>query len=128
MLLDYQLVVVKMLNESLGKNQIVTAGRDELEEVAVEQLCIGYSVYAQVLAYVGYLVGVINAGDAITELPGKVDHVVAGHATDLDGISAAGASQKLFQDGMMFKNRPLVRFGRRQMRPCRIPKLSSGSV
>jgi hypothetical protein len=44
-----------MLNESLRENQIVSSGRNELEEIALEQLGVGYAVKAQVLRTYGIL-------------------------------------------------------------------------
>jgi hypothetical protein len=46
---DDKLVVVKVLDESLGKDKIVLLWRNEPEEIAVKQLRVGYIVKEEVL-------------------------------------------------------------------------------
>src|ERR1022692_3535095 len=122
MLLDDQFIVVKMLNESLGENQIVSSGRHELEKIAFEQLGVGYAVKTQVLPDIRHFIGVINAGDAISEFLGKVNHVVARYATDLDCLSAPGLCQEPREYRMMLEDRALIALPRWQIPPRRIQK------
>src|ERR1017187_4787589 len=121
MLLDDQFIVVKMLNESLGENQIVSSGRHELEKIAFEQLGVGHAVKKQVLPDIRHFIGVINAGDAISEFLGKVNHVVARYATDLDCLSAPGLCQEPREYRMMLEDRALIALPRWQIPPRRIP-------
>lgn len=73
MLPDDQFIVVKVFNQSLRQNKIVLSRRCEREEVILKKLRVGYAVKAQVLPNLRHVVGVVDAGDAISELFRKVD-------------------------------------------------------
>src|ERR1051325_11224945 len=92
MLAYYQLMVIKVFDETSGKNQVIPFRRNKIKKITGKKPGIMDSVVLKIGADVIELFRVINAINSISKLFIEVDHVVARYTANFDSRRACTMS------------------------------------